>query len=124
MEVEKLTIIDEDGKEIEFDILFTFEDESADKAYVLYYDSEAEEPVVYASIYDEDGNLFEIDDPKEWDMVNEMFETFMENDEDDEDSDDDDDEDEDDEDEDSDDDDEECDCCEGEDGCGDCGCEE
>ena len=123
MEVEKLTIIDEDGKEIEFDILFTFEDESADKAYVLYYDSEAEEPVVYASIYDEDGNLFEIDDPKEWDMVNEMFETFMENDEDDEDSDDDDDEDEDDEDEDSDDD-EECDCCEGEDGCGDCGCEE
>ena len=124
MEVEKLTIIDEDGKEMEFDILFTFEDESADKAYVLYYDSEAEEPVVYASIYDEDGNLFEIDDPKEWDMVNEMFETFMENDEDDEDSDDDDDEDEDDEDEDSDDDDEECDCCEGEDGCGDCGCEE
>ena len=114
MEVEKLTIIDEDGKEIEFDILFTFEDESADKAYVLYYDGEAEEPVVYASIYDEDGNLFEIDDPKEWDMVNEMFETFMENDEDDED----------DEDEDSDDDDEECDCCEGEDGCGDCGCEE
>ena len=110
MEVEKLTIIDEDGKEIEFDILFTFENESADKAYVLYYDGEAEEPVVYASIYDEDGNLFEIDDPKEWDMVNEMFETFMENDEDDEDEDSDDEE--------------ECDCCEGEDGCGDCGCEE
>jgi len=117
MEVEKLTIIDEDGKEIEFDILFTFEDESADKAYVLYYDSEAEEPVVYASIYDEDGNLFEIDDPKEWDMVNEMFETFMENDED-EDSADDEDSDDDEDDE------EECDCCEGEAGCGDCGCEE
>ena len=77
MDTEKIAVIDEEGKEIEFDILFTFDDEESGKSYVLYYDEDDEEAVIYASVYDQEGNLFEIEDQKEWDMIEEVYETFV-----------------------------------------------
>lgn len=74
MEANKIQVIDDQGNEVEFEVLFTFDHE--DKQYVLYFDPELEEPNVYASIYDEEGNLFDVETPEEWDMIEEVFASF------------------------------------------------
>ena len=77
MDVEKIQVIDDDGNELEFDVLFTFDSEETGKKYVLYYDGELEEPQVYSSIYDDDGHLYPVDTPEEWDMIEEVFNIFL-----------------------------------------------
>ncbi len=81
MDANKIQVIDEDGKELEFDVLFTFDNEDTGKSYVLYYDSTVEEPQVFSSIYDEEGHLFPIETPEEWEMVEEVFSSFVADDE-------------------------------------------
>jgi len=83
MDSNKIVIANEQGEEKEYDILFTFENN--DKSYVLYYDASEEEPMVFASAYDDNGHLFDVETKEEWDLINEVFESFMsENDEEDE----------------------------------------
>lgn len=77
MDANKIQVVDEQGNEIEFEVLFTFDNEDNGKKYVLYYDPSQEETNVFASIYDEDGKLFEIEDPKEWEMIEEVFQSFI-----------------------------------------------
>lgn len=74
MDTNTIQVIDDQGNEKEFDVLFTFDHE--DKQYVLYYDSSLDEPEVFASIYDDEGNLFDVETPEEWDMIEEIFATF------------------------------------------------
>ncbi len=81
MDVEKIQVIDDDGNELEFEVLFTFEDDENGKKYVLYYDANEEEPQVFSSIYDEDGHLYPVDTPEEWDMIEEVFNSFIAQDE-------------------------------------------
>ena len=57
MDVNKIQVIDDDGNELEFDVLFTFDSEDTGKKYVLYYDADDEDAQVYSSIYDDEGNL-------------------------------------------------------------------
>jgi len=70
-----LVVIEEDGTEKEMTILFTFDSEDYKKSYVLFYDEADEEEIIAAS-YDDKGNLFEVEDEQEWQMVNEMLEMF------------------------------------------------
>ncbi|MDE6954081.1 MAG: DUF1292 domain-containing protein [Erysipelotrichales bacterium] len=77
MDIEKIQVIDDEGNELEFDVLFTFDNEETGKQYVLYYDSEAEEPQVYSSIYTDEGELFPIETPEEWEMIEEVFNSFV-----------------------------------------------
>lgn len=77
MDTDKITVIDDDGNELEFDVLFTFENNDTHKKYVLYYDSSVDEPDVYSSVYDEDGNLYPVETPDEWDLIEEVFQSFM-----------------------------------------------
>ncbi|MFV0394725.1 MAG: DUF1292 domain-containing protein, partial [Coprobacillaceae bacterium] len=72
MEANKIQVLDDQGNEIEFEVLFTFDNEDTGKKYVLYYDPRQEESSVYASVYDDSGKLFEIEDPKEWEMIEEV----------------------------------------------------
>lgn len=81
MDVEKIQVIDDNGNELEFEVLFTFEDDENGKKYVLYYDANEEEPQVFSSIYDEDGHLYPVDTPEEWDMIEEVFNSFIAQDE-------------------------------------------
>lgn len=74
---ETLTIIDEEGIEREMNILFTFAMEDSGKNYVLYYDPQQPQGDVFVSSYTEEGQLFPIEDEEEWDMVEEVFNTFM-----------------------------------------------
>ena len=74
MDTKNILVIDDQGNEKEFEVLFTFDHD--EKQYVLYYDPSLEEPEVFASIYDDDGNLFDVETPEEWDMIEEVFAAF------------------------------------------------
>ena len=75
MDNDTIVVSNEQGEEVTYKILFTFEND--DKSYVLYYDETEDEPTVFASIYDEEGHLFDVDSQEEWEMINEVFESFM-----------------------------------------------
>lgn len=77
MEANKIQVVDSEGNEIEFEVLFTFDNEDNGKKYVLYYDPNQEEANVFASVYDDEGKLFEVEDPKEWEMIEEVFQSFV-----------------------------------------------
>ena len=75
-----ITLVDELGNEKEFEILLTFENEDTNKKYVYYFDpsiADEEEIEMYVSVYDDEGNIFEIEDPEEAEMVEEVYNTFL-----------------------------------------------
>ncbi len=69
---------DEDGKEVEMEILFTFENEELKKQYVVFSDPNDENGEVFASCYDDEGNLYPIETDEEWEMVEEVLGAFNE----------------------------------------------
>ncbi|MDO4702186.1 MAG: DUF1292 domain-containing protein [Erysipelotrichaceae bacterium] len=77
MENNKITIIEEDGKETVMDILFTFDSEETDKSYVLFTNPEDESGEVFACQYDEEHKLIPIEDEGEYEMIEEVFNTFL-----------------------------------------------
>lgn len=76
-----LYVTDENGEEKKMTILFTFDSEDFGKQYVVFFDPENENGEMYASAYNEDGDLLPIDTEEEWDMVEEVINTFMEDEE-------------------------------------------
>lgn len=74
-----LYVTDENGNEKRMIILFTFDSKDYQTQYVVFQDPDAQEDV-YASRYDEEGNLMPIESEEEWDMVEEVINTFAEDD--------------------------------------------
>lgn len=82
---ERIIIPDpETGEEHLFDILFTFDVDETNKSYMVVTPTETpeedEEVEVFGFRYeDEDGDfkLFAIESDEEWDMVEEMINTYM-----------------------------------------------
>lgn len=82
-----ITVIDEAGNEQLYEVLFTFDSEEFNKSYVLYFpagseEDENEEIEIHASSYipndeGEEGNLQPIETEEEWDMIEEMLNTFL-----------------------------------------------
>ncbi|QQZ10775.1 DUF1292 domain-containing protein [Heyndrickxia vini] len=82
-----ITVIDEDGNEQLFEVLFTFDSEEFGKSYVLYFpvgaeEDENEEIEIHASSFiqkedGEEGDLQPIETESEWDMIEEMLNTFL-----------------------------------------------
>lgn len=85
-----LNLIDQDGNEELHEILFTFESEDFDRSYVLLYpakEADNEEIELKAFSYREEdggleGQLLPIESDQEWDMVEEVLNTFLEEEED------------------------------------------
>ncbi len=77
MESNTLFVVDDTGKEIEMEVLFTFENEENGHKYVLYFNPEDESGEVFASIYDDEGNLTPIENEEEWALVEEVFGAFI-----------------------------------------------
>ncbi|MBQ1531591.1 MAG: DUF1292 domain-containing protein [Solobacterium sp.] len=77
MDNTQLTIIDENGNEYVMQILLTFDDDK-NNHFVLVYDPEDEEGNVYAYLYDDEGNLNEVEDPDMVEMCAEVLSAFEE----------------------------------------------
>ena len=71
----KIYITDDNGVEREMNILFTFD--MNDKNYVVVYEGDNDEEL-FALQYDEDGNLYVVEDEEELEMVQEVIDAFDE----------------------------------------------
>ena len=79
------SMLDENGNEIIYDVLFTFESEETNKNYIVYTDNKIDEVTgnieVYASIYDPEdpkSKLEAIETEKEWKVIETILETLQE----------------------------------------------
>ena len=75
MDDNKIVITDNNGEENVFEILFTYEDEENGNKYVMYY-SEEDDEQIFASRYDGDNHLYDIEDPAEWERLEEVLEDY------------------------------------------------
>ncbi|KAB7708688.1 DUF1292 domain-containing protein [Bacillus aerolatus] len=83
----QITIIDEDGNEQLCEVLFTFDSDEFEKSYVLYFpvgaeEDDNEEIEIHASAFvpgedGEDGELKPIESDEEWELIEEMLNTFL-----------------------------------------------
>jgi uncharacterized protein YrzB (UPF0473 family) len=77
-----LYVTDENGNEKRMIILFTFDSSDYGAQYVVFQDPESTDGQVYASRYTNEGELIPIESDEEWDMVEEVINTFAEDEED------------------------------------------
>ena len=78
-----ITILNDQGEEVECEVLFTFDSEETKKSYIVYTDDTADEAgntKVYASIYDPSGAdkaLTPIETEEEWLIVENVFSSIQ-----------------------------------------------
>jgi len=83
-EKRKFVVLDENGKQVECEPLFTFESEETKKQYVVYTDNSKDKDGnvrVFASIYkisDKGGELLPIKTEKEWKVIETILESIQE----------------------------------------------
>ena len=84
MENNTFKVINEEGREIVCDILFTFDSEETNKSYIVYTDNTKDEAgniQVFASIYDpkqESPKLEPIETEQEWKIIETILNTLQE----------------------------------------------
>lgn len=72
-------VINDEGKEVMCEVLFTFDSDETKKSYIAYTDNTLDEignVKVYASIYDKTGEskeLLPIETEKEWQIIENIF---------------------------------------------------
>lgn len=82
-EVMTFKVLDDEGKEIECEVLFTFESDETKKNYIVYTDNTLDEEgntKVYASIYnpnEEETKLLPIESEKEWKIIETILEELQ-----------------------------------------------
>ncbi|MGL4373800.1 MAG: DUF1292 domain-containing protein [Turicibacter sp.] len=92
LEENQITVVDENGNELLCEILFTFDSDDYNKSYVVYYpigaENEDEDGNVdlHVSAYlptseNEGGELMPVETDEEWDMIEEVINTFLDNEE-------------------------------------------
>jgi len=76
-----LRVIDEEGNEHDYEIVLTFKSDKTQKNYVVYKEP-GDSDEVFAAIYNEEdtdgGRLMPIESDEEWDIVEEVLNTFLE----------------------------------------------
>ena len=78
------TIINDEGKEVTCEILFTFDSEETKKSYIVYTDNTTDEQgnvKVYASVYNkeaEEAELLPIETEREWKIIETILESIQE----------------------------------------------
>ena len=84
MKKNRFSIIDENGNETVYDVLFTFDNEETNKSYIAYTDNSVDEKgnvQVYASVYypgTDSTRLDPIETDKEWQVIEKILETIQE----------------------------------------------
>ena len=76
--------MNKDGKEVDCEVLFTFESEETKKNYIVYTDNTEDDDGntrVYASIYDPNdtnGELLPIETDREWKIIETILDSIQE----------------------------------------------
>jgi uncharacterized protein YrzB (UPF0473 family) len=85
MKKNTFSMLDENGNEVVYDVLFTFESDETNKNYIVYTDNKKDPNTgnieVYASIYypdDKNGRLEAIETEKEWKVIETILDTLQE----------------------------------------------
>ena len=84
MKKNSFSMLDENGNEVVYDVLFTFESDETHKNYIVYTDNSRDASgniEVYASIYypdDPHSKLEAIETEKEWKVIETILETLQE----------------------------------------------
>lgn len=80
----KITVLNEKGKEVEYEVLFTFESDETERNYIVYTDNKKDKngnTKVYASIYEEDKDgkieMLPIESEKEWKVIETILESIQ-----------------------------------------------
>ena len=73
----QIIIEDDEGQEHLMEILFTYEHEQRNKKYVFFFDPNNDEEVLVMS-YNDEGELFPVDDEEEYEEIEEVFNAFEE----------------------------------------------
>lgn len=79
----KFTITNNEGKELECDVLFTFDSEEMKKSYIIFTDNTLDENnniKVYANTYDPEGKTDElgaIETEKEWQIIENLLSSLQ-----------------------------------------------
>ena len=80
---DKFAMLNDKGEEVEYDVLFTFENEETNKNYIVYTDQQKDDDgnmIVYASIYDKDkpkARFEAIKTEKEWKVIETILNTLQ-----------------------------------------------
>lgn len=81
MENETMIVVDEQGNEVMYEIVLTFKSDETHKSYVVYKLPGDENEEVFASSFDDEatdgGELKPIESDEEWDIVEEVLNTFL-----------------------------------------------
>ena len=84
MKKNTFSMLDENGNEVVYDVLFTFENDETHKNYIVYTDNERDASgniEVYDSIYypdDPHSKLEAIETEKEWKVIETILDTLQE----------------------------------------------
>ncbi len=85
MERELLVVTDENGKDIQCEIIMTFDSDEFNKSYVVYQIKGDETGEYYAASFNpedgDEGRLGELETEEEWNLVEEVLESFLEDEE-------------------------------------------
>ena len=80
----KFKVIDKDGKEIEFEVLFTFESDETKKNYMVYTDNTKDDEgntKVYASVFNPEAEpleLLPVETEREWKIIETILDSIQE----------------------------------------------
>lgn len=80
----KFKVIDKDGKEIEFEVLFTFESDETKKNYMVYTDNSTDDDGnvrVYASVFVPEAEpleLLPVETEREWKIIETILDSIQE----------------------------------------------
>ena len=78
------TIINDEGKEVECEVLFTFDSDETKKSYIVYTDNSLDDngsTKVFASVYDPTGQntaLMPVETEKEWLVIENILSSVQE----------------------------------------------
>lgn len=81
LDTNSLYVKDDNGQEKRMVILFTFDAPDQKKQYVVFQDPEGDEDELFAAVYNDEGELFAIDSDEELEMVQEVINTFLDDEE-------------------------------------------
>ena len=80
MDDRKIFFTDDEGNQVECEILFTYHSDDLDKDYIVFKDNSTGEisAYIYVENADGEGDTIQIESDAEWEMLEELLEEYAE----------------------------------------------